>query len=297
MIEKRTLLQIFQEAYPKIRPIVAIILIIAISTSPVIDSLPWKIGVTSALGVTLLFLLFDLFKGINIRLDKIDYNLKVQEPPTYPNYNVALTAMKEILTDRLSHNKDVLIRIIGVSAQFSWKQLIEDTLPDLFNAGHKNPKIVVELLIVKPEVIEHWGQVGLKIDAETTLSRVPLFERKYAPEIQKGKISVAIFQYDNIPHWHGIMIDNDTFFMGRCKWETKDGRLHLQVGQKEYRQFNMNDNFKGNTRIELFNQWFEAYKLRASVLIKLKNNREGMQPAMEQVQIDHSSSTSPHIAL
>lgn len=266
--EKRTLIQIFQEAYPKIRPFIAVGLIIAISTAPAINSIPWKIGVTSALGVTLLFLLFDLFKAINQRLDKIDINLKVQEPKTYKNYNEAIGDIREFIKDRLSHNKDVRVRIIAVSAQFTWKQLIEDTVPELLKVGHKKPKLSIELLIVKPDILHNWGQQGLKIDAESTLKRIPLFEKKYKSEIDEGRLQLSVLQYDNIPHWHGILIDDDLFFMGRCKWERKDSKLHLQVGQKEYRLFKKDDNFKGDVRIDLFEQWFAAYKIRAEKSVK-----------------------------
>lgn len=270
MKSKKNSLQLLQEAYVKARPAIAIILVVAICISPMINDIRWKVGLTSALAVTCVFLLFDLFKSLNQRLDKIDTNLKVQEPPTYLNYNIAIHTIREIITDRLSHNQDVNLKVIGVSAQFTWKHLVEDTLPDLFKVGHRDPKIKVELLIVKPDVLEKWGQIGLKIDAETTLKRVPLFEKNYRSDILRDKISISVYEYDNIPHWHGIMIDDDIFFMGRCKWIEKNKRLHLQVGQMEYRQFSDADKFRGKDRIELFNQWFNAYKLRASFLAKIK---------------------------
>src|SRR5688572_31603413 len=95
--KKKSLIELFQDLYPRLRPAVVMILVLGFSISPLIPSLPWRVGVTSALGVTILFLLFDMFKSINQRLDRIDNSLKIQYPPSYTNYSSAFTDIREIL--------------------------------------------------------------------------------------------------------------------------------------------------------------------------------------------------------
>jgi hypothetical protein len=280
---KKSLIELFQEVYPRIRPTVATILVLAFSVSTMIDNIPLRVSITSALGVTLLFLLFDMSKSINQRLDKIDSSLRVKFPPDLANYNVVVNHIREILEDRLGHNKDVTIRILCVSAQFTWKQLIEETLPEFFNMGNRNPKITVELLIVKPELLRDWGQLGLSMDAEATLLKIPFFENRYKAEFDTGKISLTVLQYDTIPQWHGLMVDDDIIFIGECKWEKKDDQLHLLVGQKEYRKFSLDDNFQGVKKIQMFRQWFEAFKVRS----KLPNKRANVNAFKKVKLIKH----------
>jgi hypothetical protein len=278
-MKRKSLIKVFQEAYPKARPYIATVLVAAISTAPAIDSIAWRVGVTAALAVTILFLIFDLFNNLNKRLDTIDSKLKEEEPPTYNDFPSALPFIKEILTERLLQNKDVSIKILGVSAQFSWKNLIELTLPELFNIGHKKPKISVEIVIVNPSVLHQWGQELLKKESENTLEHLPIFKKDYKNYFNENRVSVDIWQYDNIPHWHGVLIDNDIFFMGRCKWKILNGtRYRLEVGQKEYRQFTKSDRFRGEVRIELFEQWFDAYKFRSQKTSGSNDSDTSQQP-------------------
>ncbi|MBL0358001.1 MAG: hypothetical protein IPP72_14475 [Chitinophagaceae bacterium] len=270
--EKKKFIVLMQEAYVKMRPYIAAFLVIAIATSPVIPNSNWRIGVTSTLAVTLLFLIFDLFKDLTKRLDTIDNKLKDEEPPTFDNFTYALNTMKSVINDRLIKSKDVKIKILGVSAQYSWKNLVELTIPELFEIGHKNPKITIEIVIVSPQVLLQWGQPQLAGEAEHTIKQSSIFRETYKTYFEAGKIDVEIFEYDNIPHWHGVLIDDEIFFMGRCKWKLIDEKFfRLQVGQKEYRQFAKNDRFRGAVRIDLFKQWFNIYKLRANIL---KRRRE-----------------------
>lgn len=270
MSKQKSWIQIFSEAYPMARPYIALIVVIAISTSPLIPNLYWRIAALSILASTLLLLLFDLFKEINKRLDKIDSNLDVDEPPTFESFTNILPEIKSILFERLKENRDVNIKIIAVSAQFSWRNLVEDTIPNLINIGNKSPKISIKLLIIEPEMLRQWGQKKLKMDAERTLKGIPIIAEKLKTEIDEGRLEFEVLLYDNIPHWHGVMIDDEILFMGRCKWNMRKKKKDLSVGQKEYRLFTKNDRFQGYQRVELFENWFEAYTFRASILKKIK---------------------------
>ncbi len=271
--ESKRFVQLLQESYSKVRPYIAIILVGAICIAPLINNIATRVAITSALAVTLLFLIFDLFKMLTQRLDKIDAKLTEQEPPTYPNFTSALPTIKKALEERLIKNKDVKIKVLGVSAQFSWKNLVDLTLPELFEVGHKKPKISIEFVIVDPQVLHNWGQGLLEKESKNTLEHEKQFKKDYKSFFSLNRVDINIWLYDNIPHWHGVLIDNDIFFMGRCKWQIREGgHYHLQVGQKEYRQFTRTDRFRGLIRIELFEQWFDAYKFRSMKVYGKKEN-------------------------
>ncbi len=269
----KTLIEIWKETYPKLRPWVAIVLVGALLTSILIDDTKYKMAVLYALASNVIFLIFDLSTSIKTRLDKIDSNLKEPDPPFYVDFNAALPVIRTILSDRLTKNQDIHIRVLAVSAQFSWKSLVDTTIPALFDIGNKKQKINIEFVIVKPSVLRDWGQRQLESDANSTLLGVENFKGLYKKEFTAERLSLNVYQYDNIPHWHGILIDNDVLFMGRCKWKIIEGKYKLMVGQIDYRQFRTNDRFGGKTRIELVDNWFETYKFRAQ-RIKYNNTKE-----------------------
>lgn len=277
MSKRQSLIKFFTELYYKSRPLICLILVVIITISPLIPNLYWRIGVLSLLASTVLLLVLDLFKEINKRLDKIDANLDIDAPPTFEDFTDIIPNVRNILLDKLKENKDVNIKIIAVSAQFSWRILIEDTIPDFLNIGNKSPKIEIELLIVKPDILNNWGQKKLRMDCERTISGKSIFDEKLQSEINKGRLIVDVMIYDNIPHWHGVMIDNEILFMGRCKWDMTKKKKELLVGQKEYRLFTTDDRFQGNERVELFTNWFDAYKLRAEKIEKPINNNNIVQ--------------------
>jgi hypothetical protein len=266
-INDKTLIEIWQETYPKLRPWIAVLLIGALLTSVIFDNTSYKVSILSAFAGNIIFLIFDLTKTLKSRLDKIDSNLQTPIPPFYPNFNNAVEVIKKTITDKLDKNKTVDVKILAVSAQYSWKVLIETIIPPLLKT--ENIKINIEILIVKPSLLHNWGQIPLENDANNTIIGVENFKKKYKSSFSENKITLELYQYDNLPHWHGILIDKDVLFMGRCKWEQIDGKYHLLVGQIDYRQFKKADRFGGDARLELVDNWIDAYKFRVS---KTKNN-------------------------
>lgn len=255
-------------AYPKMRPFIALALVIAVSLSPAIPDKNYKLAVTTALVITLVFLIFDVYKELLGRLALIEGHLKEPEPPTYDNYTESLPYMEKVITSYLSASANVQIRMLTVSAQFSWKNLIEDRIDKFLELGGRDTTINIELIVTQPNVLDHWEQEKLKMDAYRTLTGIELFNQKYADVMKNGKLSLDVFLYDNIPHWHGILINNNTLFMGRARWIIKGNKYDLTVGTNEYRMFQKGDRFRGTERVLLFENWFEAYKLRSKYLAK-----------------------------
>ncbi|MFN8355006.1 MAG: hypothetical protein U0Y10_11200 [Spirosomataceae bacterium] len=283
-MKKKNFIDLFFETYPKARQISLIILIIAISTTVIIRDDKWKAGLLALFGVTLLFVIFDFYKtlktrleGIDSRLDDINNGIKNNNknivelgekvnnvaPPTYPYFAKALIDIREILNERARSNGEVSIKILAVSSQFSWKNIVEDTVIEILTTHKPKPKIFIEMVLVSPKTLHNWGQQRLEILADNTLKCIEIFKKNQKTEFSNGHLKLDFWEYDNIPQWHGVLIDDDIFFMGRCYWEENNGKYYLKVGEKEYRQFSINDDFQGKDRVNLFNHWFNAYKVRS----------------------------------
>jgi hypothetical protein len=193
--------------------------------------------------------------------------LKEPEPPTFGNFIGAETPIKEIIHSHLDANEDVSINILAITAQYSWK-FIEDNIESFLERGNQRQKITVNLAITKPEILELWLQKKLMADAVRTLEGIGIFNSDHEEHFSQGRLKLNVYSYDNIPHWHGVLINENVLFLGRTRWRIRGENTELTVGQNIYRKFSKNDRFRGTDRINTFTNWLERYKLRDMELSK-----------------------------
>lgn len=270
-------LELLRNSFRKFRPYFAFCLVVLFLVHPFLPETGYtRLGVGITLGITLLLVIFDFSKDILDRLDSIDSKLTEQSPPTYRDFNMILPMVEDALTERMAQNREVKLYILSVSGQFTWKLLIEDTIPKLLNneSRKKKAKLNIEFVIVDPKLLGSWDQERLQISAKTTLNLLSDFKNKYRQEFADGILSLDIFEYDNIPHWHAIMINEEDLFFGKCSWENRGEASYLQVGQLEYHRYSNNDRFGGSAQIAWVKNWFDAYRKRAG---KLKEERKNVQ--------------------
>ena len=262
---KKPWIKIIKDTYKKTRPYIAVIAVICISLSPLITNKTYKVIAFTVLSSILISIILDLFSEIEKRFVSINSKLGVKEPPIYYGFNSALPYIKQTLVDKLLINENINIKIIAVSAQFSWKNIVEVLLPELLKYNSNKVKFKVEFTLVDPEVLRQWGQKKLCKYCETTLSLKDIItnQEEYKKAIENGRLELNLHLVDNIPHWHGILINDEILYLGRSKWDMAKNHKEMHVGRKEYRKFTMTDRFQGNQRIEIFQHWFDAYKFRA----------------------------------
>jgi hypothetical protein len=260
-MRNESLLVSIRERVSKLRPYVVGAFIIAFSISPIIPGLTYRITVAASMGVALLYLAFDIYRELNQRLDGIEKSLKEPHPPTYQDFAEASAEIDTIIKERLNANRNVHIRVLAVAAQYSWKHFVEDRLCKFLQMGNRKQAIKIEYVIVNPALLKQLQQTKLMADAERTILGLAIMREKY-DRLQIKRLSVNMFKFSNVPHWHGVLIDDDIFFMGRCRWNISGERYELEVGTNEYRKFSLNDRFKGTDRVNLCINWFEAYKLQ-----------------------------------
>jgi hypothetical protein len=291
------------ETIPKVRRGFGLYLLVVLwSVSPLIPIPGFKAVVLSALSVLIVHLLLDLFKQSTAKIEAlttrfntafaeverqyyldrkellrglytIDTHLREPTPPTFADFNAALPVLKSQIIERLKAGKSVQLRLLAISAQFSWKHLILDAMDTYLGDVGKTQTIDIQIVVVSSRTLEKWGQDTLRIHKDAMDRGVTVFRKKYRDQISNGAISLRVEEYDNIPHWHGIMIDDDMLFLGRTRWKSGDPPWELTVGQNVYRQFVMLDRFNGTERIDQFKNWFDAYLDRARHLTTPKEDQ------------------------
>ncbi|MEW5931161.1 MAG: hypothetical protein AB1941_27165 [Gemmatimonadota bacterium] len=193
------------------------------------------------------------------RLSGIESRLGEAEQETIRDFNDALPRMKAEVIRRLRSRQTVKIRILGISAQFSWRNLIDDCMDEYLEALAPGETIDIRVLVVSPGVLDRWRQDRLKISRETFDKDLARFRSDRRRREDYGQFTLTVREFDNLPQWHGIMIDGDVLFLGTTSWQFDRGVPELKVGQNEYRRFTLQDRFGGSHRIKHFDDWFSMY--------------------------------------
>ena len=267
-MKTRLSLNSIKENYTTFQSILAISLFALIILTPFIglfiadenrqNWLAFQIG----LNATFTALLFRLFiQALSKSESSKDSDSLIREPKPllFQNYIQAQTKIKECVRELLKNNENVHIQIMGVAMQFSWKILIEDELPELLKLGNEKQKITIDLYVVQPEHLLKWGQKDLIKYSQMCVDCTPELIEQISNNINGDRVSINIYQYDNIPHRHGILINNTILFRSKCSFRD-NGKL--LVGQNAYKMFKTGEHIEAIDSIELFNNWANAYRKR-----------------------------------
>lgn len=266
---KEPLIETAKAAYPKLRQLSVFLLVGGLAAAPLVPSPAYRTGVLMALGITLLFLLFDIYNQLHARLSTIEECVLVPRPVHYDDFRGAEDAMYKTIESALIEAPGVDLHFLTVSGNYSWP-FFEDAVRRLDAKFEGRKKLVVTFCLVDPNHFDRWALLNWKRKAEVTLGSIAAFKRRYAARIEQQSIIVHTHLFDNIPHWHGVLVAGSTLFLGRTEWEIpsdgSDAPPELLVGQIEYRKFTANDRFGGDKRITRFKNWIERYKLRGREL-------------------------------
>lgn len=292
------------ESIPRVRLWLIYPLIVLWSAAPLIPNPAFKTVVLGILSVVIIQVLLDLFKhssakveALTARLDRaladvekqyfldrrdlarglhtIQSHLREPTPPTFPDFTAVLPVMKALIVERLEAGQNVHLRVMAISGQFTWKHLLFDGMETFVKYMGKSQKIRIEFVVVSQRTLEKWGQETLKIHKDSMERGVAVFRRNYSRMIDEGSISLRVEEYDNLPHWHGIMVDDDALFLGRTSWRAGAASWELSIGQNVYRQFFLQDRFRGAERIEQFRNWFDAYLGRSRPVAGARGDDDG----------------------
>jgi Domain of unknown function (DUF4062) len=201
----------------------------------------------------------------------------VHEIDSMPNHIAARPSMKEYLGESLRTANSVSVKVMAVSLHYSW-DFLRDEIEALLSDAPEHKKMSVELLMVDPD---HLAAVGLR-DWQEKAQHVLEGVRTFVKEsllIAAGRLELVVYNYRNIPHWHGMLINNRYLFLGRSRWSVQADRrmCKLSIGEELYRVFASNDGFGGADRIASYNGWFDYYKYSGKLVVSAGAQEAGPQ--------------------
>lgn len=263
----KSLIVMMKNAYPKLRQVLVYALVVSLGLSSVIQSPMYKVSVVSALAVTLLFLLFDIYHSVNEKLIEITSCVQLPLPPQYGDFAAASEHIYEEIESALAEKQKIELQFLTVSGSYSWP-FFEDLIRRLESRTGRDKRIEATFFLVRPMHFDAWNLMAWKAKSKATIERIEEFNRRLATLVRGRSIQVSVQMalFDNMPHWHGVLIDGSTLFMGRTEWEFEESAPDLLVGQIEYRKFQKGDRFGGDQRIERFKNWVRRYQLRSKEL-------------------------------
>lgn len=202
----------------------------------------------------------DLEDAVVSSKDDIKDAISTLNPPQFKGYNAMSQHLQETLT-RLNREDGISLKFIVVAMSHSWT-MIYDNMDTLLKECPSGKKISIEIAMVDGSYLEekrldHWAQ-----ESKLKSSQIESFSKRYSREI----LEINVYHYKNLPHWHGILINDDILFLGRTDWKFNEDKdtPEFQVGEIEYRLFKRDDSVGGGERIAKFINWFKYYKMSAN---------------------------------
>ena len=262
------LVELLRSMYRKLRPVIVALFVIALGFTPLIENQFVKMGTLISLLTMIVFLIFDASSTVDTRLKLIESGLsaiKQGGPPQFSDFQNAREHIKGSIANILANHKDIHIQVLALAAFYS-TEFLKKSLRDLISGTRG--KIRIEIAVTCEKTLESHSQDHWLAKLRMTKGNIDSMQSDFRDEIAKGKLVIDFFEYDNLPHWHGMLINGQIFYMGRTEWDytSKDSDPVLQLGQIEYRFFSLTDSFGGLERIERFVNWFAYYRRRSEKL-------------------------------
>lgn len=190
-----------------------------------------------------------------------------------------LQTLDAINAFKLTSRKPINIDVIGIALSHSHVWISED-LAD-FLSRNKSARIELKLVFVDPDHIKAFGFIGepgrhnwerqCRDRLEWVNSRLQQMVKDFP-----GQLKVYVRLIDNLPHWHGVLIERRHLFLGRIGWSAprlflgrlswedgsdrwKEAPTQLTCASNGYREYELSDSRGGGDRIRLFRKWIAHY--------------------------------------
>lgn len=195
-------------------------------------------------------------------IEKVNYEICEGNKlgPYEPAFENATKKIKSIV--REDPNSCLDIKILAVSASFSWIWITENLIPLLSEPSNDQTSCNIEMLLVDPDY-ELFQKAGCNSDKipwhEMSGRRVAEAHDLIAdhPDLRQ-RLMFSISYYRNLPHWHGVLIQDWSLLLGRTTWKGTPPDLDMRVGENEYREYSRSGQ-AGVDRIDVFKNWFSFY--------------------------------------
>jgi hypothetical protein len=191
---------------------------------------------------------------------------ELRQVTSYKNFKSAFLEMEEYIRNYLKESYEkgttsstVRLKLIAVAMTFSWEFFIATEIPSILH-DFPNAQIELDILFLDHKFLETQNIGRLDIDwkkkCKDRLSDVNEFAKQCS--LYNGRLKFQAKVYQNLPHWHGWLVNGDHLFLGRCDWLYGNELPVLRVGQNKYRHFDTS-NSESTELINLFGNWQRYY--------------------------------------
>lgn len=172
--------------------------------------------------------------------------------------------IKKLSTLKVTQKKPITIDILGISLKQSSIWIENELLPYIKNS---NLNVEIRIVFVNHQHLKRFDLEVFDVDrVKDSKNREAWATNVIWPLVKpyQDRIRLHIETIDNLPHWHGVLIERRYLFLGRVSWfegteRWQFGPKQITCGKNGYRQYFFDDSRGGAERIVLFRRWFSHY--------------------------------------
>jgi hypothetical protein len=173
--------------------------------------------------------------------------------------------MTKVVRRKDTADKPITIDLIGVSMHWTSRWLL-----DLLEAAlveKDDLRIDLRIVFVSPELLLNLQFSDAQVDwPKESLDRCQWLRTEFPKLIKRhnGRLRLVARLTNNLPHWHGILIERECLYLGRVSWLDNPERHYgapkeLTCAGNGYRLYERDDAIGGSERIRLFRRWCAHY--------------------------------------
>ena len=280
--------------YKKYRALIAYVIMAIVLIAPYLDiifpALDLRVRLLSAIPLFLLFLLNDWRSETDDRLRRIEQGMNNPEPPTFSRFPSMEQSLDDTVKSLVKRGGKIEVKIIGVSSKFS-SPFFRGVITQLLTNPPANLDLDIGIVVTKPGTLREWELPDWERSSRHSIETIEDFLSRHKKQMAKAGIVLSLYEYDNLPHWHGVLFNKEILFMGRTEWYRADDEntWELRVGEVEYRKFEYEDSYGGRVRIDRFDHWFRRYLDRARYLKRVHTNDNPESIANKILEVEYKS--------
>lgn len=206
-----------------------------------------------ALGLIVLRVFFDIYKKINEPKKSLPFFNKWTD---VINSGEFLNRFEK----RLYDDRVINLKIMGISLRNHWNYI--RNLMDKYLEDDKNVEFNITLAMLDVneydnlDFIDEEFKYKYHTQAISAKSDIENFIKLYGNKTKTSKCNVELIEYNYMPSFYGISLDDKFLFLGNTYWENNN----LRSAGQSYNLYVEDDDFSGSEKIQIFNSWFEYIK-------------------------------------
>jgi hypothetical protein len=166
-------------------------------------------------------------------------HLRGQVSLRFPKFNLVHHAVERESLRRLAATRRLEVKWLSIRMEYG-----DIIFPDLLRTLVESVSecdITVSVAMLNPdwEYLEYfhpeWPNEARKIHHK--LNELATQYREQQRTLKKRKVNIVLHEYEYVPNWHGVVLDDSRFYIGHCSWKEAvpgSGKKRLSGGENPY---------------------------------------------------------------